>query len=91
MKIIECLDAFARCGRCANFAAIGTPKLGQEEPIRKWWGNVAELILKEHYFGKHQERVEGAARVDTLLAPNCALPELPPVSLDSYLSERRPG
>ena len=66
VKIIECLDAFADAsrGRYANFAALGDPKLGQEEPIRKWWGDVAELILEEQYFGKHaQERVEGAARV----------------------------
>ena len=59
VKIIECLDAFADAsrGRYANFAALGDPKLGQEEPIRKWWGDVAELILKEHYFGKPaQER-----------------------------------
>jgi hypothetical protein len=55
VKIIECLDAFARRGRYANFAAIGGPKLGQEEPIRQWWGDVAELILAEHYFGKHAQ------------------------------------
>ena len=77
VKIIECLDAFAdaRRGRYANFAAIGNPKLGQEEPIRKWWGDVAELILEEQYFGKHaQERVAGAARViDTLLSPATVL------------------
>ena len=74
---VECLDAFADAsrGRYANFAAIGDPKLGQEEPIRKWWGDVAELILKEQYFGKRvQERVEGAARVvDTLLSPATVL------------------
>ena len=77
VKIIECLDAFADAsrGRYANFAAIGDPKLGQEEPIRKWWGDVAELILEERYFGKHaQERVEDAARVvDTLLSPATVL------------------
>ena len=50
--------ADASRGRYANFAALGDPKLGQEEPIRKWWGDVAELILEEQYFGKHaQERV----------------------------------
>lgn len=77
VKIIECLDAFADAsrGRYANFAAIGDPKLGQEEPIRKWWGDVAELILEERYFGKHaQECVEDAARVvDTLLSPATVL------------------
>lgn len=77
VKIIECLEAFADAsrGRYANFAAIGDPKLGQEEPIRKWWGDVAELILEERYFGKHaQECVEDAARVvDTLLSPATVL------------------
>lgn len=72
-KIIECLDAFADAGRgrYANFAALGDPNLGQEEPIRKWWGEVAELILKEYYYGKPiQAQVEGRASViDTLLAP----------------------
>jgi hypothetical protein len=77
VKIIECLDAFAdaRRGRYANFAALGDPKLDQEEPIRKWWGDVAELILKEHYFGKPaQERAEAAARlVDAMLSPASVL------------------
>jgi hypothetical protein len=72
-KIVECLDAFADAsrGRYANFAALGDPNLGQEEPIRKWWGEVAELILKEHYFGKPiQVQVEGRASViDALLSP----------------------
>jgi hypothetical protein len=65
-KIIECLDAFADAGRgrYANLAALGDPNLGQEEPIRKWWSDIAELILKEHYYGKAiQKRVEGRARV----------------------------
>jgi hypothetical protein len=76
-KIIECLDAFAdaRRGRYANFVALGDPNLGQEEPIRKWWGEVAELILKEHYYGKQaQERVEARAKiVDTLMSPSTVL------------------
>ena len=71
-KIIECLDAFADAGRgrYANFVALGDPNLGQEEPIRKWWGEVAELILKEHYYGKQaQERVETQAKaVDALMS-----------------------
>ena len=52
--IVECLDAFAdaRRGRYANFAALDDPNLGQEEPIRRWWGDVVELILAEHYYGE---------------------------------------
>ena len=71
--IVQCLDAFAdaRRGRYANFAALGDPNLGQQEPIRKWWGEVAELILAEHYYGKPiQERVEGKAKIiDSLMSP----------------------
>jgi hypothetical protein len=66
-KIIECLDAFAdaRRGRYANFAALGDPNLGDEfEPIRKWWTEVAELILQEHYYGKPaQKRIEDSAQI----------------------------
>jgi len=73
VKIVECLDAFADAsrGRYANFAALGDPSLGKEEPIRKWWNVIAEGILQEHYYGKSiQGRVETNARiVDALLAP----------------------
>jgi hypothetical protein len=66
-KIIECLDAFAdaRRGRYANFAALGDPNLGDEfEPIRKWWAEVAELILQNHYYGKPaQKRIENNAQM----------------------------
>jgi len=72
-KIVECLDAFADAGRgrYANFAALGDPNLGREEPIRKWWGEVAELILKEYYYGKSiQMRVESQASiVNALMSP----------------------
>lgn len=72
-KIIECLDAFADAarGRYANFAALGDPNLGSAfEPIRKWWTEVAEVILKEYYYGKQaQTRVESQARqVDAMLS-----------------------
>ena len=76
-KIIECLDAFAdaRRGRYANFAALGDPNFGQEEPIRRWWGDVAELILEEHYYGKAlQKRVEGhALDADAQMSPSSVL------------------
>jgi hypothetical protein len=72
-KVVECLDAFADAGRgrYANFAALGDPNLGQDDPIGKWWGEVAELILKDHYFGKPvQTRVEGRATVvDAAMSP----------------------
>ncbi len=72
-KVVECLDAFADAGkgRYANFAALGDPNLSQHEPIQKWWGEVAELILQHHYYGKPiQKRVEGQAKaVDALMSP----------------------
>lgn len=81
-KALESLDAFADAsrGRYANFAALGDPNLSNHEPIRKWWGEVAELILKEHYFGKPvQRRIEGRASVvDAVLSP---------VSLVLYIDE----
>jgi hypothetical protein len=75
-KIIECLDAFADAsrGRYANFAALGDPNLGREEPIGKWWGEVAELILEEHYYGRHaQERVETQAKIVEAISPVSAV------------------
>jgi hypothetical protein len=60
-KILECLDDFADAGRgrYANFATLGDPNLGSQEPIQLWWGKVANLILKERYFDKAgQERAE---------------------------------
>ena len=72
-KIVDSLDAFADAarGRYANFAALGEPNLSREEPIARWWMNVAELILKSHYKGKPiQARVEGnAAAIDEIMSP----------------------
>ena len=64
--IVDNLDAFAdaKRGRYANFAAIGNPNNNQHEPVKKWWDEVAELILKERYYGKQvQQRVEANARL----------------------------
>lgn len=72
-KILECLDSFAdaRRGRYANFASLDNPNLSVDEPINKWWGEVAECILKEHYYGKPaQRRVEGKAElIDAMISP----------------------
>lgn len=71
-KILECLDSFAdaRRGRYANFAALGDPNLTADEPINKWWGEVAECILNKHYYGKPvQKRVESRAEfLDTMIS-----------------------
>lgn len=72
-KILECLDAFAdaRRGRYANFASLDEPNLSSEEPIGKWWDEVAEAILQQHYYGKSsQRRVEANAEViDYFMSP----------------------
>ncbi len=83
-KIIECLDSFADAGRgrYANFAALGDPNLSQDEPIEKWWGEVAETILDSHYYGKlAQKRVEARAQaLDQMMSP---------VTVVVYIDEKR--
>ena len=72
-KILECLDSFAdaRRGRYANFASLDDPSLTADEPINKWWGDVAGCILDKHYYGKAaQRRVEGRAEfIDSMISP----------------------
>ncbi|WP_417686385.1 hypothetical protein [Pseudidiomarina gelatinasegens] len=72
-KIIDCLDAFAdaRRGRYANFVSLDDPNFSREEPIGKWWNEVAEVILKQYYYGKfRQKRVEARAEImDMLMSP----------------------
>ena len=72
--IVQCLDAFAdaRRGRYANFSALSDPNLRQQEPVSKWWREVAEPILAEHYYGRRVQRnVEARARVvDNVLSPH---------------------
>jgi len=74
VKILECLDAFAdaRKGRYANIASLDNPNLSNEEPIKKWWDEVAEAILQQHYYGKSaQKRVEANAEIiDSMMSPN---------------------
>ncbi|MEQ9925898.1 hypothetical protein ABRP60_13150 [Pectobacterium brasiliense] len=65
-KILECLDSFAdaRRGRYANFASLGNPTLTGDEPINKWWGEVAECILERYYYGRAaQSRLENNAEL----------------------------
>ena len=64
VAIVENLDAFAdaKRGRYANFASIGNPKSCQHEPIKRWWNEVAELVLSQRYYGKPvQKRIESNA------------------------------
>lgn len=68
--IISNLDAFADAGRgrYANFEALGDPNLTSHEPIGKWWTEVAEPILGQHYRGtKTQTRVDSNAQLIDLL------------------------
>ncbi|RJS94162.1 hypothetical protein D3260_06275 [Salinisphaera sp. Q1T1-3] len=72
-RMLQCLDAFAdaRRGRYANFASLGDPNLSDEDPVSKWWSEVAESILSKHYYGKRpQERVESNAEfIDSMISP----------------------
>ncbi len=73
-QIVKCLDEFADAGkgRYANFEDLCGSKSGSNEPIRQWWSEVAELILKENYFGKRIEKriVAEAKIVDASLSQN---------------------
>lgn len=74
--ILDCLDAFAdaKRGRYANFASLGDPVFGKEEPVRKWWGAVAELILQKHYYGTAaQRKVEARAEIVYRMMSNDAI------------------
>lgn len=56
--VVNCLDAFsdASKGRYANFEAIGNPNFDPaDEPVNKWWTEVVEPILDQHYRGKRAE------------------------------------
>lgn len=75
-KILECLDSFAdaRRGRYANFSSLDNPNLTTDEPINKWWGEVAECILKKHYYGKAaQKRVEIRAELIESMISSCTM------------------
>lgn len=68
--IVENLDAFAdaKRGRYANFAGLGNPQSRQQEPIEKWWTEVAEAVFEERYYNKKvQQRVEDKARAVTTM------------------------
>jgi len=72
-RILECLDAFAdaRRGRYANFASLDEPNLSSEEPIKRWWSEIAEAVLEQYYYGKSsQKRVEtNAAIIHSMISP----------------------
>ena len=72
-RILICLNSFAdaRRGRYANFSSLGNPNLYNEEPVGKWWNEIAEKILQTHYYDKSiQKRVEANAEViDEIMSP----------------------
>ena len=53
IKIISCLHSFATAGegRYFNFSSLFNPNFKPNlEPINKWWQDVAEFIVAEHYY-----------------------------------------
>ena len=63
IAITSCLDSFANGGRYGNLDFLSSSNMDNKlEPINKWWREVAELILKEHYYGKkNQNKVQNKA------------------------------
>ena len=61
--IIKNFDAFANAqfGRYSNYKCIQNIGNQDDDPIRKWWNEVGELILNNHYHNKsdkcHAERI----------------------------------
>lgn len=75
--VVNCLDAFsdASKGRYANFEAIGNPNFNMsEEPVNKWWTEVVEPILDQHYRGRRvEERVQHRAAIINSMMGDMAL------------------
>ncbi|WP_429956070.1 hypothetical protein ACQW08_04400 [Gluconobacter japonicus] len=72
--VINCLDAFldASKGRYANFEAIGNPLFDPaDEPVNKWWTEVVEPILNNHYRGKKREAVVKRRAAQFGAMPDC--------------------
>ena len=73
IAIIDNLDAFAdaKRGRYANFSCMNDPAAYQHEPIRKWWAEVSEEILNNHYYGKEIEQrvTENATEIHRIQSP----------------------
>jgi len=69
---LACLESFAHSSRYANFEAIGNPAFNaDQEPVNKWWAEVVERILTEHYRGKRKEsHVRAGARANAELMGN---------------------
>lgn len=61
--IIYNFDAFAdaQFGRYSNYKCIQNKSSHNDDPIKKWWNEVGELILKNYYHNKgdkyHAERI----------------------------------
>lgn len=71
-KIVDNLNAFAAGrGRYATFSCMRNPANDQDEPVRKWWMEVAEEILKQHYYGKkiEEEVIYNANIMKDMLSP----------------------
>ena len=56
MTVLNCLDDFAAAsrGRYANHDSLRGSQ-SPHEPVRKWWNNVSEPILVEHFRGTKRE------------------------------------
>ena len=71
-SIVDCLNSFADAskGRYFNFnfnAVDDSNSDNTDEPIKKWWCEVAEPILKDHYIGT---AIEEKVKQDIIKASN---------------------
>jgi hypothetical protein len=63
-RALRALDSFADAqrGRYANFSPDMGSLLDEHEPIARWWSDVCEPILSDHYYGRAAEsRASSAA------------------------------
>jgi len=84
VRIIDFLNAFMVRRRYKNFAAIGDPTQFEEDPIVRWWEDIATLILQNHYERKPiQGQIELEVATDHKIMSQIALARIDNESGDS--------
>ncbi len=76
IKIVSCLHSFATAGegRYFNFSSLFNPNFEPDlEPIKKWWQDVAEFILAEHYFDREIKMSDNTRNVLELMEKDHSL------------------
>lgn len=76
--IVACLNSFAdaKQGRYNNFDALDSGQdRAQFEPLRKWWDEVAEPILRKHFYGEKTEQraLKHASHLESMWGANSSV------------------